>query len=358
MRIDPQFIDRLYEAAIIGDRLPLAMQEIADKAGAVGAMFMSRTPSLAQAVASPGIELAVQAYIDEGWAARADHAGPLFREMHPGFRAEAYYHSPEEIARMPVHAEFMDPCGLTAGTGTVLQGAADHLMHFTLEGFRSHEAAGAAVPLLDALRPDLARVLTLASLRRQQSRVVVDSLALAGVGAAIVGGERRLRTVNDLFVTKMGNLIAEDRSGARFASKFVQAQFEAALAKHRRENGTIQSIAIRSPDDGPSFALHLVPIRGAARDVCDSDGVLLIIADGANAGTPNADLLRLLFDLTPAEARLTRLLVEGRAPAQAAKVLGITEATVRTHLRRVFAKTGVQRQAELVRLLMELRGPA
>jgi DNA-binding CsgD family transcriptional regulator len=83
----------------------------------------------------------------------------------------------------------------------------------------------------------------------------------------------------------------------------------------------------------------------------------MLLAETSNASVPGADLLRLLFDLTPAEARLTRLLVEGNTLAAAARQLKVTEGTARTHLRGVFAKTGVERQAGLVRLLLGLGAP-
>jgi DNA-binding CsgD family transcriptional regulator len=61
-----------------------------------------------------------------------------------------------------------------------------------------------------------------------------------------------------------------------------------------------------------------------------------------------ADLLRRLFGLTLAEARLCERLVLGRTVEEAAKDLGITTDTARVHLKHMFDKTGVGRQAELV----------
>lgn len=60
--------------------------------------------------------------------------------------------------------------------------------------------------------------------------------------------------------------------------------------------------------------------------------------------------------LTATEARLAWLLAEGHTLQSAAGQLGVTHGTVRTHLKRVFSKTGTSRQAELVALV--LGGPA
>lgn len=85
-----------------------------------------------------------------------------------------------------------------------------------------------------------------------------------------------------------------------------------------------------------------------------SAGLKLVFVTDPDA-EPRApeDLLRALYDLTPAEARLTGLLLRGRTVREAAEELRITLNTARTHLKRVFSKTGTGRQAELVRLCLQ-----
>jgi DNA-binding CsgD family transcriptional regulator len=61
-----------------------------------------------------------------------------------------------------------------------------------------------------------------------------------------------------------------------------------------------------------------------------------------------AELLQRLLGLTLAEARLCELLVQGVTVAAAARSLKIAKTTARVHLRNVFDKIGVSRQAELV----------
>jgi DNA-binding CsgD family transcriptional regulator len=63
-----------------------------------------------------------------------------------------------------------------------------------------------------------------------------------------------------------------------------------------------------------------------------------------------------LYGLTRVESNLARLIAEGRTVEEAAAALRIAVNTARAYLKRVFDKTGVRRQAELVRLL--LAGPA
>ncbi|TPG46508.1 helix-turn-helix transcriptional regulator [Sphingomonas glacialis] len=162
--------------------------------------------------------------------------------------------------------------------------------------------------------------------------------------------------MNERFQARLSIQLLERFGRLCFADPSLQARFVSALAATAdRRNG--RSIVIAATDDRAACVIHLLPLRLNARDIFEAEGVLLLGAEAANASIPGADLLRLLFDLTPAEARLVRNLVEGNALGDAAVLLGIADGTARTHLRNVFLKTGVRRQAELVRLLLGLGQP-
>lgn len=66
--------------------------------------------------------------------------------------------------------------------------------------------------------------------------------------------------------------------------------------------------------------------------------------------------LRRLYELTPAEARLAAALVAGESVQEFAERTDISEATARTHLKHVLAKTDTRRQSDLIRVIMT--GPA
>jgi DNA-binding CsgD family transcriptional regulator len=61
--------------------------------------------------------------------------------------------------------------------------------------------------------------------------------------------------------------------------------------------------------------------------------------------------LRDEYDLTPTEVRVAMHLGDGGTVASCAEAFGIAESTVRSHLKAVFAKTGVRRQSQLQTLL-------
>ena len=86
---------------------------------------------------------------------------------------------------------------------------------------------------------------------------------------------------------------------------------------------------------------------------------LLLSASSARGGhsdrsrrqTPAARANR--YGLTPAERRVAALIAAAHAPREIAVRLGISFYTVRAHLRSIYAKTGVNRQTALARLLWE-----
>ena len=64
--------------------------------------------------------------------------------------------------------------------------------------------------------------------------------------------------------------------------------------------------------------------------------------------------LRELFGLTIAECRVALAMFAGALPQDAAATLGVSVNTLRTHLKRIFEKTGVNRQSALIGLMMRV----
>ncbi len=80
--------------------------------------------------------------------------------------------------------------------------------------------------------------------------------------------------------------------------------------------------------------------------------VAVFIRDAEKHSNASLGRIRQLFDLTPAEASLAILLVEGISLEAAAEKLGIRKNTARAHLRAIFSKTGVTRQTALIHLML------
>lgn len=60
------------------------------------------------------------------------------------------------------------------------------------------------------------------------------------------------------------------------------------------------------------------------------------------------------YGLSARETEIVELLARGDTATQIAKDLFVTESTVRTHIRRVYAKTGVHKKQELLNIMKEI----
>ena len=123
------------------------------------------------------------------------------------------------------------------------------------------------------------------------------------------------------------------------------------------ENRASETILIARPSGQSSFNALISPLPVGARFLGELHrAVAIFITDPERQYNLSHRRLREIYELTPAEARMASLVAQGNRLEDAAEDLGVSLNTVRTHLKRIFAKTGTDRQADLVRLI--LSGPA
>jgi len=107
--------------------------------------------------------------------------------------------------------------------------------------------------------------------------------------------------------------------------------------------------------DGAPAVLHVLPLaRGELRAGLVQRAVAAVFVVPGGAPHAPIDAIAALYDLTPAEGQILASIGRGISIDKTAEALGITRSTTRTHLLRVFAKTGCKRQAELVALVARL----
>ncbi|NDV12706.1 helix-turn-helix transcriptional regulator [Crenobacter caeni] len=79
---------------------------------------------------------------------------------------------------------------------------------------------------------------------------------------------------------------------------------------------------------------------------------IVYIRDAEQKSQAPLKVTQKLFGLTQAESQLAVHLANGLSLEEAAEELGIRHNTARAHLRSIFSKTGVRRQTELVRIML------
>ena len=107
-------------------------------------------------------------------------------------------------------------------------------------------------------------------------------------------------------------------------------------------------LVARTPPATP-LLMSVLPIPGS-----ETPDVLLILDDPEQQRAVPAKVLRNLYGLTTAEARVALLLAEGYAVEDIAARLQVKLGTVRNQLKQVFSKTATHRQGQLVRLVLSV----
>ena len=117
------------------------------------------------------------------------------------------------------------------------------------------------------------------------------------------------------------------------------------------------SMTIARPNARPRLTVHVTPVTRREWDLrAQRVAALVLIADPASRPRIDSGLVAEALDLSPAESRLATMLAAGRTVREIAAATGRTEGTVRWHLKRIFRKQGISRQAELVRRVLSLDG--
>lgn len=119
-----------------------------------------------------------------------------------------------------------------------------------------------------------------------------------------------------------------------------------------------RSLRLESASSARGMVLHLAPVRrplplGDAD--LDTSAVIGTLIDVGLREQLEVELLAQLFDLSTASARVAEAYLRVDSVKEAAKQLGISANTVKTHLATVYERTGCSRQSQLVRLVMSLR---
>ncbi|MGW1422207.1 helix-turn-helix transcriptional regulator [Bradyrhizobium manausense] len=99
---------------------------------------------------------------------------------------------------------------------------------------------------------------------------------------------------------------------------------------------------------GSEWIEKAVPLASGWRS-----SAMVLITDPEPAAKTQGETLRERYGLTRAEAAFALEIVKGGGRRATAERLGITDGTARSHLSKIFDKTGVTRQAELVRLMLQ-----
>src|SRR3569832_157153 len=163
-------------------------------------------------------------------------------------------------------------------------------------------------------------------------------------GLAMLGEDDFLRSV-------AGQLVARDRQANQDLHEIV--------ANGNAETDKTSAALPLTANDGGRYVAHLLPLKSVIRgtDAPAAAVAAIFVHKVELDGQSYGGLVASAFGLTPAELRVLRAIVEVGGVPETSERLGVAETTVKTHLYRVFSKTGASRQADLVKIAAGFSNP-
>jgi DNA-binding CsgD family transcriptional regulator len=357
--------DRIYEAVFFPDLWTDILHDLARAVKAEGAVLVNVSQPKSDWIASNGVHDLYDAFFREGWAYDNAKTKALLGIPHQGFISDAEHFSDDWMAEQPIYREFYWKHGFGYAAGTVIEAPSGDMIALSIEKKKGLEPVGRKeIDFLDTLRPHLARAAVLAS-RFEFARIeaAVQALQATNLPAAMIAADGRTIACNGLFEAFSAQIAVEARDRIRFQHRPANSFFDAVLARNgasasdrgASKAGGSHSFPIPAAGGRPPAVIHLIPIVGSGRDIFLRAAYILVATPLDRQAAPSASVIKGLFDLTPAEARIAACLVGGLTVNATAAQQGLSVETVRTHVKSLLSKSGTHRQADFLGMMSSFR---
>ncbi len=270
----------------------------------------------------------------------------------------------EDWLRSAIFQEFLAPLGIRYYLGADIGDGDEPSCRFRASrsstGAPFDDADRALCQLLVPHIKSAVKLRSLLDVTEAERTLYAGTLERLSVGAVILDKKGKILRMNDAAAA-----ILAERDGL----STINGTLHAAFGSENKEMHALIDRAIRSEcSPSPHLVSGMSLSRKSGRpnlgivvrtapvtewsESSDRPAVIVIIRDVEQKSHASLSILKRLYGLTPAESTLVLKLLEGLTVEDASEELGISRNTARCQLRGVFAKTGVTRQTELMRLLL------
>jgi DNA-binding CsgD family transcriptional regulator/PAS domain-containing protein len=361
-----QIIGQIYDAALVPDLWPAALERACEFIRGVAAAIYSQDVilKLGTRYHSWGDDVEfTRVYFSDYVKLNPLVPGFMLQQVGEVFSASSLMPY-NELCASRFFKEWVEPQGLVDFVATTLDKTSTSIA--TISIGRSREQGlvdDEARRRMSLLAPHFRRAVLIGNvidLQQAETAALGDTLAALSVGVFLVDAQGAIVFANDAGRAMLddGRLL-RSRGGklAAVAGRADRALHDVFAACNGGDAGVgVKGIAVPLPLDGDRWLAHVLPLTSGARRAA---GLARAATAALFVREPGLDLPSALeqiaqaYRLTPSEVRVLHAIVEIGGVQAAAEVLGISPATVKTHLQHLFAKTGTSRQAELVKLVGE-----
>ncbi len=273
--------------------------------------------------------------------------------------------SDKELEESDYYRHYLQPVGLfhILGVDTAEPGGMLARLRFSRRSdeprFNAEERR-----LLEHIAPHLRRAIQIyATISRRTSErdIYAGAVSQLAVASIILDEQARVLSANPVaqVLLEQGDGLSLKGQWLHIEGRDINKELQQAVAniiraQHQGEPSVVRALRVPRSSGRSDLGLVVRPVPVSKwSEGQSSPSAAIFISDPDLHESASRQTLAELFELTPAEANLAILLARGLSLAEVSDTQNVSQHTTRAQLKSIFAKTGVSRQAELVRLVIK-----
>ena len=275
----------------------------------------------------------------------------------------------DELRQTRFYREWAAPQGMVDFISAVIDKSATTAALFGVFRYESDGLADNAARMrMQQIAPHIRRAVMigrLIDLKSAQASAFAEALERMTCGIGLVdrlgrlvhanaAGQQLLDAGDPLFV-RDGRLAARDGRTDHMLQDLIVRSGGGDAAR-----GTGGTAMLMTSQNGLHHVAHVLPLTSRDRQAVGrayAASAAIFMRRTMIEPPQSPELIATAYRLTPTELRVLLGIVEIGGVPEVACLLGVAETTIKTHLRRVFLKTGAVRQADLVRPVAGFMSP-
>jgi DNA-binding CsgD family transcriptional regulator len=271
--------------------------------------------------------------------------------------------SPPELEETRFYQEWIAPQGIADSVAVnlekgILRSALINIRMDAALGFENEKAR----QRLSVLVPHLQRAVSIGRLFHQKEaneRALTETLDHVEASVFLVGADGAIAFVNDPArrMLQEATLVREEGGALHATAADTDRIFQDIFASAKTGDASVGVRGVAVPLAGSSqerWFAHVLPLTsGRRREAGYAHGSVaaVFVRKSAPNAPPPLESLAKIHKLTASEVRVLDAVLKVKGIKEIAEMLGLSQATVKSHLHNVFRKTGTNRQSELVKLM-------
>jgi DNA-binding CsgD family transcriptional regulator len=275
----------------------------------------------------------------------------------------------EEMKQTRFYREWLEPQGIVDGVFSNLDKSSTTLSAMSVIRDKSHGVVDEGTRTrMGLIVPHMIRAVSISQLvarHKTEKEALAETLSRVAAGVFMIDPQGRIAFANEAgeAMIKEGGIVREAQGVLAAVNADANRALRDLFAAAGRGDGSLDVRGAAVPlawSSDARWLAHVLPLGSGARMEAGHKykATAAVFVRRASLDTPSAlEVLTSHYKLTAGEARVLQAVVDHDSVRAMANALGISQNTVKTHLRSLFEKTGLRRQAELVKLVASSANP-